>query len=89
MSPAAAACRSSSTPACGTAGPDLGDSYLDSDSDSNGTGERAAAGRDTVSPDGADIDVDHIETLPAAILDELEEGEEGDDVERGKGGGRA
>lgn len=29
-----------------TAGPDLGDAYLDSDSDRNGTGERGAAGRD-------------------------------------------
>ncbi|UTY55820.1 hypothetical protein [Massilia sp. erpn] len=47
-----------------TAGPDLGDSNLDSDTDRNGTGERAAAGRDTVLPDGADIDVDHIETVP-------------------------
>ncbi|WP_256079982.1 hypothetical protein [Massilia sp. YIM B04103] len=47
-----------------TAGADLGDSNLDSDTDRNGTGERAAAGRDTVAPDGADIDVDHIETVP-------------------------
>ncbi|CAN7497505.1 hypothetical protein LJR289_003376 [Pseudoduganella sp. LjRoot289] len=69
----------------GTAGPDLGDSDLDSDSDSYGTGERAAAGRDTVAPDGADIDVDHIETLPPGILEELDEPE---DVERGKGGRR-
>lgn len=69
----------------GTAGPDLGDSDLDSDSDSNGTGERAAAGRDTEAPDGADIDVDHVETLPSAILDELDEL---DDIERDKGGRR-
>jgi len=48
----------------GTAGPDLGDPDLDSDSDSSGTGERAAAGRDTVVRDGADIGVDHIETIP-------------------------
>lgn len=47
-----------------TAGPDIGDANLDSDSDAEGTGERAAASRDTVAPDGADIDVDHIETLP-------------------------
>ena len=50
----------------GSAGPDLGDADLDSDSDSNGTGERAAAGRDSVTPDGADIDTDHIETIPAS-----------------------
>jgi hypothetical protein len=42
-----------------SAGPDLGDSDLDSDTDSSGTGERAAATRDTVR-DGADIDVDRI-----------------------------
>ena len=45
-----------------TAGPDVGDADLDSDTDSVGTGERATAGRDTVVRDGADIDVDHIET---------------------------
>lgn len=55
----------------GSAGPDVGDANLDSDSDSGGTGETAAAGRDTVSPDGADIDVDHIETMPNdALTDE-------------------
>ncbi len=55
-----------------TAGPDVGDADLDSDTDSSGTGERAAAARDTVVPDGADIDVDHIESrkrkdLPGAV----------------------
>lgn len=54
----------------GTAGPDVGDANLDSDSDSGGTGERAAAGRDTVIRDGADIDVDHIEAIPNLPLDE-------------------
>lgn len=48
----------------GTAGPDVGDANLDSDSDSSGTGEAATAGRDTVAEAGADIDTDHIETLP-------------------------
>jgi hypothetical protein len=54
----------------GTAGPDVGDADLDSDSDSGGTGERAAAGRDSVARDGADIDVDHIEVIPGMPLDE-------------------
>jgi hypothetical protein len=54
----------------GTAGPDVGDSDLDSDSDSGGTGERAAAGRDSTVRDGADIDVDHIETAPDVPLSE-------------------
>jgi hypothetical protein len=47
-----------------SAGPDLGDADLDSDTDSAGTGELAAAGRDTVARDGADIDTDKVETLP-------------------------
>lgn len=46
-----------------TAGPDVGDAELDSDSDSGGTGERKAAVRDTVSPDGSDIAPDKIETI--------------------------
>jgi hypothetical protein len=47
----------------GTAGPDLGDADLDSDTDSGGTGERATGGRDAVLADGNDIGVDHIETI--------------------------
>jgi len=46
-----------------TAGPDVGDANLDSDSDSSGTGERASAARDTVVEDGEDIDTDHIESM--------------------------
>jgi hypothetical protein len=56
-----------------TAGPDVGDANLDGDSDSGGTGERAAAARDTVVPDGADIAPDHIETIP--LIDQSEEEE--------------
>jgi hypothetical protein len=33
-----------------TAGPDIGDADLDSDTDRNGTGERAAVGRDSTLP---------------------------------------
>jgi hypothetical protein len=46
------------------------DAGEDSDSDSTGTGERAAAGNDTVAADGADIDTDHVETLPPELDDE-------------------
>jgi hypothetical protein len=56
----------------GTAGPDIGDSNLDSDSDRYGTGERAAAARDTVVEDGADIGTDKIEYIPEADLDDDE-----------------
>ena len=52
------------------AGSDVGDADLDSDSDSNGTGERAAAGRDAVVRDGADIDVDRIESGGVSDLDD-------------------
>ena len=51
-------------------GLDVGDAGLDSDSDSSGTGDRAAAGRDTSVRDGADIDVDHIESMSSVPLDE-------------------
>lgn len=53
-----------------TAGPDVGDADFSGDSDSGGTGERAAAGRDSVAKDGADIDTDRIESLPDVPLSE-------------------
>jgi len=56
----------------GSAGPDVGDADLDSDTDAGGTGERATAGRDTVARDGADIDVDHIETIPDLPLSDAD-----------------
>lgn len=67
----------------GTAPADLGDADLDSDSDAAGTGERAAVGRDNTAPDGADIDVDHVETVPRPLRgsgtgDELDAIDEGD-----------
>jgi hypothetical protein len=46
-----------------SAGPDMGDPGLGSDSDSGGTGERAAVGRDTKVRDGADIDTDSIQSF--------------------------
>jgi hypothetical protein len=64
-----------------TAGPDVGDANLDSDSDRSGTGETAAASRDVVSPDGSDIDADHIEALPVDELEELDEEPELGDTE--------
>jgi hypothetical protein len=56
-------------------GPDLGDAYLNSDTDAGGTGERAAAGHDSGVPDGADINIDHIETLPGLGLEDSDEEE--------------
>jgi hypothetical protein len=42
------------------AGPDVGDANLDSDSDEHGTGERAAAGRDSSAVPGSDIAADQV-----------------------------
>jgi hypothetical protein len=53
-----------SSTARGTAGPDVGDANLDSDTDSSGTGERAAVGRDADIEDGADIAPDQIIEVP-------------------------
>ncbi|WP_306393311.1 hypothetical protein [Telluria beijingensis] len=53
-----------------TAGPDVGDADFSGDSDMGGTGERAAAGRDAVARDGADIDTDRIESIPDLPLTE-------------------
>lgn len=47
----------------------VADVYLDSDTDAAGTGERGAADGDIVAPDGADIDVDHIESIPLLNID--------------------
>ena len=58
----------------GTAGPDVGDANLDSDSDSGGTGEAATFPRDVLNADGADIDTDHVEVIPPEAIDD--EGED-------------
>jgi hypothetical protein len=54
------------------AGPDIGDANLDSDSDSSGTGETAAAGRDSIFADGDDIDIDDIEEISADSVEGLD-----------------
>ncbi|HVL75811.1 MAG TPA: hypothetical protein VM406_07325 [Noviherbaspirillum sp.] len=46
-----------------TAGPDIGDAWLDSDTDARGTGEVATAGRDPAVEMGGDIGTDHIESI--------------------------
>ena len=55
-----------------TAGADIGDSDLDSDSDSVGTGEHMTAGRDPQAPANSDILPNHIETIPEPIDEEQE-----------------
>jgi hypothetical protein len=48
----------------GTAGVDIGDANLDSDSDSVGTGEHMTAGRDPETGENHDVMPDHIERIP-------------------------
>lgn len=48
-------------------GPDLGDSDLDSDTDSTGTGERKAAGRDARVEDASDVGPDRITRDPGGL----------------------
>jgi hypothetical protein len=57
-----------------TAGPDVGDANLDSDSDRSGTGERAAAGRDAIGEAGSDIDTDQVLSMPEDDGDQDETG---------------
>jgi hypothetical protein len=72
-----------------TAGPDVGDADLDSDSDRYGTGERAAAGRDSTEPvdetltehDRDDVEAVH-ESVPAREAGDIESDDRPDlDVE--------
>ena len=58
-----------------TAGPDVGDPELDGDSDAEGTGERAAAGRDTIQAD-RDIAPDRVETESGEPLGPLSESDQ-------------
>ena len=54
-----------------TAGPDIGDAELDSDSDSVGTGEHLAAGRDPQMRANNDIKPDHIERVVDVPFEEI------------------
>jgi hypothetical protein len=56
-----------------TAGPDIGDAELDSDSDSVGTGEHLTAGRDPQMRTDNDIRPDHVERIVDVPLEEFEE----------------
>ena len=58
-----------------SAGPDVGDANLDSDSDSAGTGEHASAGRDIDADEGRDIDTDHTFSIGASGEEVPKEGE--------------
>jgi hypothetical protein len=67
-----------------TAGPDMGDADLDSDSDSGGTGERAAAGRDSTLPTDevlTEYDPDDTESLD--VMDDTAYERDADDIASG------
>ncbi|MEG0879869.1 MAG: hypothetical protein RSE46_02315 [Janthinobacterium sp.] len=55
--------------------PDQDAEELDNDSDAAGTGERAGVEPHNASPDGGDIDVDHVESLVPVPPAEGDEGE--------------
>ena len=59
-----------------TAGADIGDAELDSDSDSVGTGEHMTAGREPGIAANSDILPDHIESIPEGV-DEIDSAEQG------------
>jgi hypothetical protein len=54
-----------------TAGADIGDANLDSDSDAVGTGEHMTSGREPVARENRDVLPDHIERIPEVELDEF------------------
>ncbi|RZI44317.1 hypothetical protein EGT07_02525 [Herbaspirillum sp. HC18] len=56
-----------------SAGPDIGDAGLDSDTDAQGTGERATAGRDADMEMGGDIDVDRVDHVNPEDNPDLEQ----------------
>jgi hypothetical protein len=49
-----------------SAGPDIGDAWLDSDTDSGGSGEVAAAGRDPAIESGEDVRSDRVDYIDPA-----------------------
>lgn len=70
----------------GTAGADIGDSNLDSDSDSVGTGEHVSAGRDPRIR--RDIGTDHVDSIAeTAGLTDVPTGGERSGLSTDKGGG--
>ena len=65
-----------------TAGPDLGDADLDSDSDRFGTGERAAVGRDSSEPtDEMLTEYDPDEPTPLDVMDDSQFERAPDEIE--------
>jgi hypothetical protein len=77
-----------------SAGQDVGDTNLDSDSDSNGSGERAGAGRDVATRDANDLYPDHVEggsersdiereSEPDSLAQEVDAGSNETDIEFG------
>ena len=64
-----------------TAGPDLGDADLDSDSDRYGTGERAAAGRDSTEAVDEMLTEREAESESIAAPDDADFERDADDVE--------
>jgi hypothetical protein len=64
-----------------TAGADIGDVDLDSDSDSVGTGEHMTAGREPTARENRDIRPDHIERVPGLGGESAESDASAEDVD--------
>lgn len=63
-----------------SAGPDLGDAWLDSDTDARGSGEAATAGRDpAIRPDTAPDRIDQVDPAEAPTADESASSEDADE----------
>jgi hypothetical protein len=72
-----------------TAGPDIGDANLDSDSDRNGTGERGAVGRDSSVPVDQQLHVEGSDELidPDTLASDESDVADADDRDGDSGGG--
>lgn len=66
-----------------TAGPDIGDADLDSDSDREGTGERGAAGRDSTLPNDTILRVEGGAPIDGELIAATSSDEDEDDEEDG------
>lgn len=69
-----------------SAGPDIGDAWLDSDTDAGGSGEVRTAGRDAAIEAGGDIGtdrIDYIDPLDAAAAEPADADASADDADEG------
>ena len=66
-----------------SAGPDIGDAWLDSDTDATGSGEVATAGRDAAVEPGADIGTDRVDYIDPVDEPDMDSEASADDADEG------